>query len=389
MLKLEHAELKKLQDAVQSENVQLRQDVNNLKDALTKESGSSASNASNLTQDVADHPSVSLVIGDSMLRDFDANTFENAVIKSTSGATVSDVFKELNGRKDLASFKDIVIHAGTNDITKNIALDDTISAMEASITLIMVKAPTARVFISAVCPRTKGLVHHKVDTLNTALKDLALRLGCNFVDAGSLMVYKNGDVDESQLNSDGLHLSDRGTATLTKAFTGVVPSLVPSDRSWSRVTSNKRSSQDTKQQGHQRKHQRSRDHDGTNRWVSSRHNIRDRPSVSRDSLDSSRGRHQRDYKRRDHPRDHFKQTYHYRSDNFYHHRRDVDHGDRPMAISRGDNNRSGTSSYSGCYNCGLNNHNQSTCFHKERLRCNFCNCLGHKSNYCTERNSRY
>ena len=37
VLKLEHAELKKLQDAVQSENVHLRQDVNNLKDALTKE----------------------------------------------------------------------------------------------------------------------------------------------------------------------------------------------------------------------------------------------------------------------------------------------------------------------------------------------------------------
>ena len=111
-------------------------------------------------------------------------------------------------------------------------------------------------------------------------------------------------------------------------------------------------------------------------------------SVSRDSLDSSRGRHQRDYKGHDHPRDHFKQTYHYRSDNLYHHRRDVN-GDRPMAISRRDNYRSGTSSYSGCYNCGLNNHNQSTCFHKERLRCNFCNCLDHKSNYCTERNSRY
>ena len=40
------------------------------------------------------------------------------------------------------------------------------------------------------------------------------------------MVYKNGDVDESQLNSDGLHLSDRGTATLTTAFTGVVPRMI-------------------------------------------------------------------------------------------------------------------------------------------------------------------
>ena len=159
--------------------------------------------------------------------------FDNTVVQSISGATVSDVFRELNGREDLATFKDIVIHAGTNDTSKNIALDDTMSAMEASITLIMFKAPTTRVFISAVCPRTKGLVHHKVDTLNTALKDLALRLDCNFIDAGSLIVFKNGDVDETQLKSDGLHLSDRGVATLTKAFTGAVPTLIPSDRSWS------------------------------------------------------------------------------------------------------------------------------------------------------------
>ena len=228
----------------------------NLKDAFTNESRSSASNASVLTQELADHPAASFVIGDSMLRDFDTNMFDNTVVQSISGATVSDVFRELNGREDLATFKDIVIHAGTNDISKNIALDDTMSAMEASITLIMFKAPTTRVFISAVCPRTKGLVHHKVDTLNTALKDLALRLDCNFIDAGSLMVFKNGDVDETQLKSDGLHLSDRGVATLTKVFTGAVPTLIPSDRSWSRVTINKSPSQD-KQQSHQHGHQRS------------------------------------------------------------------------------------------------------------------------------------
>ena len=28
--------------------------------------------------------------------------------------------------------------------------------------------------------------------------------------------------------------------------------------------------------------------------------------------------------------------------------------------------------YRGCYNCGLMNHNKSTCYHRERLRCNNC-----------------
>ena len=107
-----------------------------------------------------------------MIRDLNKDMFENTVIKSMSGATVSDVFHELKKQDDVASFKDIILHS-----------------MEACITLLMVRAPNARVFISAVCPRSKGLVDHKVNTINTAFKDLAFRLGCVFIDAGSYIVH--------------------------------------------------------------------------------------------------------------------------------------------------------------------------------------------------------
>ena len=46
LLRSEHSNLKKSQKALHSENVQLRQEVDNLRDAFTKESRSSASNAS-------------------------------------------------------------------------------------------------------------------------------------------------------------------------------------------------------------------------------------------------------------------------------------------------------------------------------------------------------
>ena len=186
----------------------------------------------------------------SMLRDFDCSMFENTQVKSISGATVSDVLTEINRRDDLNSFQDIVIHVGTNDISKNIALDETTSDMEAAVTLLMVNAPTTRIHISAVCPRIKGQVHHKVNTLNEALKELSSRTDCNFIDSGSQMIYKNGHFDKTQLNPDGLHLSNRGVETLKNVFLETVLSLVKSVGSWAKVDKGKKSSRGSKEKQH-------------------------------------------------------------------------------------------------------------------------------------------
>ena len=76
--------------------------------------------------------------------------------------------------------------------------------MEAIITLIMLKAPTAKVFVSGLCPRTKGQVNDKVETLNVALKELTERLDCKFMDISEHMIYRNGNIGNAQL-VDGLH----------------------------------------------------------------------------------------------------------------------------------------------------------------------------------------
>ena len=69
--------------------------------------------------------------------------------------------------------------------------------MEAIVTLLMVKAPNAKIHISAVCPRIKDQVQHKVETLIEAFKELATRLDVAISDAGPLMTYRNGAVDKS------------------------------------------------------------------------------------------------------------------------------------------------------------------------------------------------
>ena len=123
--------LKKTVENLQSENVQLNQEVSQLKDALNRKVdhlSATASTCPALSND-AEHRAASLLIGDSMLRDIDSCMFENSEVKPMSGATVAEVFEELKSRNDLHNFQDIVIHAGTNDISKNVAFDETVGAI--------------------------------------------------------------------------------------------------------------------------------------------------------------------------------------------------------------------------------------------------------------------
>ena len=349
-------------DALLKENAVLRSELEILKCIRSSETDAVTTQNQTQSDPVGDvDPVGSLILGDSMLRDFDNNTFDNAQVKAISGATVSDIFKELNGRgDDLKLYKNIIIHAGTNDISKNIPLNESIASMEAIVTLLMIKAPTAKIHISAVCPRIKDQVQHKVETLNEAFKELATRLDVAIIDVGPLMTYRNGAVDKSQL-VDGLHLSSRGCDTLSETFADSVAGLVKSQGVWQNVSNKKKSRFSVKRNpqatdGHSQS-RRSRDRPETLARASERN--RRKINYISDSFNSRhRKRHYHDYGRQ-----------HVIRQTDYHHQ-----------DSRVD------SQYRGCYNCGLMNHNKSTCYHKERLRCNNCDRFGHKANYCDQSN---
>ena len=355
--------MKRSHDALLKENAVLRSELEILK--CIRSSDTDAVTTQNQTQSdpVGDvDPVGSLILGDSMLRDFDNNTFDNAQVKAISGATVSDIFKELNGRgDDLKLYKNIVIHAGTNDISKNIPLNESIASMEAIVTLLMIKAPTAKIHISAVCPRIKDQVQHKVETLNEAFKELTTRLDVAIIDVGPLMTYRNGAVDKSEL-VDGLHLSSRGCDTLSETFADSVAGLVKSQGVWQNVSNKKKSRSSVKRNlqatdGHSQS-RRSRDRPETLDRASER-NRRKKTTTDRTLLTrvianviimTMAVKHV------------IRQT------DYHHQDSGVD------------------SQYRGCYNCGLMNHNKSMFYHKERLRCNNCDRFGHKANYCDQSN---
>ncbi len=322
---------------MKEENIKLRSELTSLKQSF--EDLQSDTEPDNPDPETDVDTSACLIIGDSILRDFDDNTFENTCVKSISGATVAGVYKDLEKRQDLHAFKNIIIHAGTNDISRNVNVEETLSSMEAIITLILLKAPTATVFISAVCPRTKDQLSDNVDTLNAAFKDLAVRLDCRFIDSSTHMTYRNGNIDDTQL-VDGLHLSARGVETLTNLFTDSVDDLIVTMEPWHKVVRNPGKRQEIN--NHRSSQRGSQDPSVSSKQNERYHNSR-RQTRERDNTFTRRG-----------VRNHYNKNFH----------------------------RKQNSNYTGCYNCGLKNHNQSTCHHKERVRCNKCDRLGHKANYC-------
>lgn len=305
--------------------------------------------------ELSDAPSRTLIIGDSMLRDLNDAVFENALVKSISGAKMTDVFIELHNRTDLATYRNIIIHAGTNDVSSDTPPCDITTSLEAIITLLMVEAPLAYVYISAVCPRDDKRLNHHIMELNGELKELATRLDCDFIDAGTNMIYRNGTIDWTMFK-DGLHLSERGNLALINTFKDSIGDLVISPGEWITIPKTKSNESQLKQQSpiiH--KHDSPR---GDSYYAPKR---REYYKNDRKTFYHSRQPSQNEMYSRNRSR----QKLNFTSSDFYSPHRD--NTDR---------------AYTGCYNCGLKNHNQSTCYYQDRLCCRACNNFGHKERYC-------
>lgn len=296
------------------------------------------------TSDVSDNepdiiPTRTLIIGDSMLRDITDKDFKDAHVKSISGATVLDILQELNCCDDVSMYRNIVIHCGTNDVSNKTPTKSITECMEAAITFIQVTSPSTKIHISAICPRDNKKLNQEVDSVNRELNNIANKLDCGFIDTGLNMIYRNGDIDSSQF-ADGLHFSERGNATFLRSMENI-PDLERDHNRWSLVTSRNASKRANKRY----------DHHGESKERDIRH-------------------HQHDQRR----------------DETFRNSRSTRRYD-DVSNSR-DGNR-GRRNYSGCYNCGLFNHNQDTCHYTKRLRCHKCNHLGHKASFCKNANRYY
>ncbi len=339
-------EIEQLTLKVETLNSQLTMEVDNKKGDSQQELRESEPD----TDTEPDEPSsTALLLGDSMLRDIKHDHFENTHVKSISGAKIADIVKELNSRDDISTFRNIVIHCGTNDVSCGTANTEFIESMEEAVTSIMISSPFTSVFISAICPRDNTDLTLKIDKLNKDLGELASRLGCHFIDSGKMMTFRNGDIDETQF-TDGLHFNKRGNMNFIRALSDAIPELTRNKISaWTHVHN--------KSSGNRSTHRNSK-------------------SQNPHMHSHDRGNHQP--KRNYHRHQNYQRVSHERGHNRPHHglKQSRNHGMRHNRDSY---------EYTGCFNCGLNNHNQKTCRFNRRVRCHACNTLGHKERYCVNR----
>ena len=150
------------------------------------------------------------IIGNSMLNDIHErgmNKDENIKVKIRKypGASSIDTLDHIKPCLRKAP-EQIIIHAGTNDIS-----DNTSYLKNVKKTLKVVKEickDTKLSFSSVIC-RTD--VKHITDTIDTTNSHLE-----NFCKQQNVGFFDNGNIKKSDLNSNGLHLHGRGISKLSK-----------------------------------------------------------------------------------------------------------------------------------------------------------------------------
>ena len=152
----------------------------------------------------------SLLIGSSLLRDMATTNNRELQIRSTGGATTS----QLKDYPD-SKFTNLTVLVGGNDCDNNRkSVEDIMSNFRLLLTEAK-RVTTNEVFVSSIPPRNKGLItDQKIVEVNSNLKSLSDEFNCNFIDNDKNFRVRNGAFDDSLLLDDNVHLSERGTLRL-------------------------------------------------------------------------------------------------------------------------------------------------------------------------------
>ena len=150
------------------------------------------------------------IIGDSMLNGIHErgmNKDENIKVKirKYSGASSIDILDHIKPSLRKAP-EQIIIHAGTNDISNN---TNYLKNIKKIVKLVKENCKDTKLSFSSVICRTD--VKDIADTINTTNSHLQ-----NYCKQQNVEFIDNGNIKESDLNPKGLHLHERGSSKLAK-----------------------------------------------------------------------------------------------------------------------------------------------------------------------------
>ena len=156
----------------------------------------------------------SLVIGDSLIRDFEPKDSSKLEIKSISGANISVIKSTLEKlENDGKKYHTVYLIIGTNDCANRQATSHTITNDTAEL-FAQAKKIADHIVYSSIIPRTDdNSAKLKVETANPALKTLCGQYNVKYVDNDGLFYTADRSPNDALL-LDGLHLNDKGSAKL-------------------------------------------------------------------------------------------------------------------------------------------------------------------------------
>ena len=153
-----------------------------------------------------------------------------AEVVSVSGANVETITNLVEGYTvmgqvnfDVAPFKYIVIHVGTNNIRKqsNVEIQNNFVYL---LRAIRTKCTNPHIFLSCILPRTKDHAFSgpQVRAVNRWLRRWSKDQGIQCIDAAPLFTDDRGRIKDYLYKRDDLHLSKAGLSKLRDKFRQVM-----------------------------------------------------------------------------------------------------------------------------------------------------------------------
>ena len=169
---------------------------------------------------------ISLVIGDSLLRDIKPNNESSLQISCNSGYNLVQVADLLNKLSDEnKQFSTIYVIAGTNDCSKT---DNSVAHItdNASKVIDAANKVANSIVFASIIPRTdSGSAQLKSENVNLSLKSLCQnKANVTFIDLDGTFRVSDGSINDALLLNDGIHLSYKGSEKLIKYLN--IPAIV-------------------------------------------------------------------------------------------------------------------------------------------------------------------
>ena len=209
-------DLLKMQQAAQSRQELLNSELTSLRETITilTDENNVLKNKS-LTPDEPTPPPSSnrcLIIGSSIIRNFDESKLPNHEVCCMPGAYMKDIDNKLKSLSQSGSrFESITIVAGGNDASRpsdDVNLETTVLALKSAIA--GAKSMSSNVILSAIPPRTTpDHALENIKTLNAQYQGVALDSEVRFVHSDEHFYLRDGSINEGYLY-DHVHLTLKG-----------------------------------------------------------------------------------------------------------------------------------------------------------------------------------